>query len=206
MDDSLTDPLKKDEPALSDPFQEPFTKEQSTGAPDLYGKIESESTGLGRLLSKLPGFGGYMERSRRRQADKMLRDAISARLEETRLRLSNVHQELSRDIIKAIDFAEPLGRADSRLMGLVGKVKDAPQGYSGFFNATKVDEQDLARIYDFDAQMLTYAETIEAEVNALQEAVRADGAIGEHIRTLDAAVQDANAAFNKRQEVLRGVS
>jgi hypothetical protein len=199
----MTDPLKKDEPALSDPFQEPL---KQGGAPDLYGKIESESTGLGRLLSRLPGFGGYMERSRRRQADKMLREAISARLEETRLLLSNVHQELSRDIIKAIDFAEPLGRADSRLMGLVGKIKDAPQGYSGFFDATKVDEQDLARIYDFDAEMLTYAETIEAEVNALQEAVREDGEIGGHIRELDSAVQDANAAFNQRQELLRGVS
>lgn len=206
MDESPTDPLKKDEPALSDPFQDPFKKDESTGAPDLYGQIESESTALGRLLAKLPGFGGYMERSRRRQADKLLREAIAARLEETRLRLSNVHQELSRDIIKAIDFAEPLGRADSRLMGLVGKIKDAPQGYTGFFDATKVDEQDLARIYDFDAEMLTYAETIEAEVNALQEAVREDGAIGDHIRTLDSAVQDANAAFNKRQELLRGVS
>lgn len=203
MDDSLSDPLKNEEPALGDPFRDPPKQE---GAPDLYGQIESESTGLGRLLAKLPGFGGYIERSRRRQADKMLRDAISARLEETRLRLSNVHQELSRDIIKAIDHAEPLGRADSRLMGLVGKIKDAPQGYSGFFDATKVDAQDLARIYDFDAQMLTYAETIEAEVNALQEAVRDDGAIGDQIRTLDAAVQDANAAFNKRQELLRGVS
>jgi hypothetical protein len=36
--------------------------------------------------------------------------------------------------------------------------------------------------------------------------VREDGAIGDLIRTLDSAVQDANAAFNKRQEVLRGVS
>lgn len=203
MDDSLSDPLKNEEPALGDPFRDPPKQE---GAPDLYEKIESESTALGRLLAKLPGFGGYMERSRRRQADKMLRDAISARLEETRLRLANVHQELSRDIIKAIDHAEPLGRADSRLMGLVGKIKDAPQGYSGFFDATKVDAQDLARIYDFDGQMLTYAETIEAEVNALQEAVRENGAIGDQIRTLDAAVQDANATFNKRQEVLRGVS
>jgi hypothetical protein len=43
-------------------------------------------------------------------------------------------------------------------------------------------------------------------VNALQEAVRDDGEVGNHIRTLDTAVQDANAAFNKRQEVLRGVS
>ena len=203
MDDSLSDPLKNEEPALGDPFRDPPKQE---GAPDLYEKIESESTALGRLLAKLPGFGGYMERSRRRQADKMLRDAISARLEETRLRLANVHQELSRDIIKAIDHAEPLGRADSRLMGLVGKIKDAPQGYSGFFDATKVDAQDLARIYDFDAQMLTYAETIEAEVNALQEAVRENSAIGDQIRILDAAVQNANATFNKRQEVLRGVS
>ena len=45
--------------------------------------------------------------------------------------LSAVHQELGRDIIKAIDFAEALGRADTRLMGLIGKIKDAPQGYAG---------------------------------------------------------------------------
>lgn len=205
MSEAFDDPFKKDEPSLGEPFRDPVSKGERS-APDLYEKIEEESTGLGRLLSKLPGFGGYMERSRRRQADKLLRDTIAARLEESRLRLANVHQELSRDIIKAIDHAEPLGRADSRLMGLIGKIKDAPQGYSGFFDAVKVNEDDLTRVYDFDAVMLTHAEEIDAGVDTLQQAVTSDGEIGERIRDLDASIQDANQAFSKRQEVLTGVS
>lgn len=205
MTESYDDPLKKDEPSLSEPFRDPFSKEEGP-IPDLYEEIRDESTGLGRLLAKLPGFGGYIERSRRRQADKLLRDTISRRLEETRLRLANVHQELSRDIIKAIDHAEPLGRADSRLMGLIGKIKDAPQGYSGFFDAVKVKEDDLARIYDFDADMLNFAEAIDADVDALQQAVREDGEVRGRIRDLDASIQDANQAFSKRNEVLSGVS
>ena len=79
----------------------------------MYDKIEGESTGLGNLASKIPGFSGYIERSRRREADQILRQTIAARLEETRLQLGNIHHELSRDIARAIDFAEPLGRTDA---------------------------------------------------------------------------------------------
>lgn len=187
----MTDPLKKD-PA----------KGSSVG--DMYEKIEDESTLLGRLARKVPGFGGYVERSRRRQADQLLRDTVAARLEQTRLRLSNVHQDLSRDIDKAIDYAETLGRADSRLMGLIGKIKDAPQGYSGFFDAVKIDEDDLARLYTFDERMVSHAEEIAANVTALQEAVAQDGDIDGKIRQLDASIQDANHAFSARQEILSG--
>lgn len=177
---------------------------KDTSTPDMYEKIEDESTLLGRLASKIPGFGGYMERSRRRQADQVLRDTTASRLEETRLQLANVHQELSRDISKAIDHAEPLGRADSRLMGLIGKIRDAPQGYAPFFDAVKVDEEDLARLYTFDEQMLTFAEEIKADVAALQQAVAEDGKVGEKIRALDASIQDANQVFSTRQELLKG--
>lgn len=174
--------------------------------PDIYEEIESESTLLGRLAKKIPGFGGYVERSRRRQADKLLRETIAGRLEQTRLELSLVHQELSRDIIKAIDFAEPLGSVDSKLMGLIGKIRDAPQGYSGFFDATKVDAEDLSRLYHFDENMLHYANAIADEVSALHEAVHGDGDIGARIDQLDMTVQQANSAFSSRQEILTGVA
>lgn len=189
----MTDPTKKD------PLK-------GSSVPDVYEKIEEESTLLGRLASKLPGFSGYMERSRRREADQILRDTIARRLEQTRLQLSNVHQDLSQDIIKAIDHAEPLGRADSRLMGLIGKIKDAPQGYSGFFDAVKVKEEDLARLYKFDEQMLTHSEEIAADVTALQAALNEDGDISPKIRDLDASIQEANNAFSARQEILTGVA
>ena len=172
---------------------------------DLFNKIQGESTGLGNLLSKIPGLDGYMERSRRREADQLLRKTIADRLEGTRLQLGGISEELSRDIIKAIDHAEPLGRVDTRLMGLIGKVKDAPQGYAGFFDAIKVKEDDLARIYAFDENMLNKAEEIAADTAVLEKAVVDDGDIAGAIRTLDSALKEANATFDGRDEVIKGI-
>lgn len=174
--------------------------------PDMYEKITGESTILGKIASYVPGFSGYMERSRRRQADQILRQTMAARLETARLQLANVHQEISRDMFVAMEHAEPLGRADTRLMGLIGKIKDAPQGYAGFFDAVKVKEDDLARLYTFDETMLTHTEEISASIAALEKAARDGGDIGGNIRNLDRALQEANTAFGSRQEILSGIA
>ena len=174
--------------------------------PDMYDKIESEQTIFGKIASKIPGFSGYIEKSRRREADQILRETIAARLEEVRIQLAGVHQMLSRDIIMAIDHAEPLGLADTRLMGLIGKVRDAPQGYAGFFDAVKVKEDDLARVYAFDEAILAHSDQIAADVSALEKAVDMDGDIDGSIRSLDRSLRDANTLFNSRQEILSGVS
>lgn len=174
--------------------------------PDMYEKIESESSLLGKIASYIPGFSGYMERSRRREADQILRTTIAGRLEQIRLQLGSIQQDLSRDIILAIDHAEPLGRADTCLMGLVGKIKDAPQGYAGFFDAVKVKEDDLQRIYVFDEGMMNHVDQISATVAALQKAVLDGGDIAGTIRQLSAECQEANSVFNSRQEVLSGVA
>lgn len=174
--------------------------------PDMYDKIEGESTLLGKIASKIPGFSGYIEKGRRREADQILRETIAARLEEIRVELGAIHEILSRDIIKAIDHAEPMGQADTRLMGLIGKVRDAPQGYAGFFDAVKVKEDDLARVYAFDESMLAYADQIGADVNALQKAVDMDEDIGGSIRILTTNLSEANSTWNARGEVLSGVS
>ena len=173
---------------------------------DLYDKIQGESGGLSGLLEKIPGLSGYMEKSRRREADQLLRETVSSRLEEARLQLSRTHQELSRDIIKAMDYAEDLGRTDNRLMGLIGKIKDAPQGYAGFFDAVKVKEDDLARIYAFDESMIGHADQISADVAALEKATIDDGDIRGALRGLDTAVREASDIFNSRDEVIKGVT
>ncbi|MCA9921846.1 MAG: hypothetical protein KC419_20185 [Anaerolineales bacterium] len=172
---------------------------------DLFDKIQGESTGLGNLLSKVPGLDGYMERSRRREADQILRTTIANRLEDIRLQFSNVHQELSRDIIQAIDHAEPLGRVDNSFNGLIGKIKDAPVGYAGFFDAVKVKEEDLARIYAFDESMLNHVDQVEANTAVLTKAARDNGDIAGAIRDLNTALQDASETFSSRDEVIQGL-
>jgi hypothetical protein len=147
-----------------------------------------------------------MEKGRRREADELLRQTVASRLEEARLQLGAVSAELGRDIIKAIDHAEPLGRADTRLMGLIGKIKDAPQGYAGFFDSVKVKEEDLARIYAFDENMVNHADDIAAAVAALEKTVQDGGDVGGGIRHLDDLVREANTQFSSRDEVIKGIS
>jgi hypothetical protein len=172
----------------------------------MYSKIEEESTGLGRLISKIPGFKGYMERGRRREADQILRQTLAGRLETSRLLVASTQQDLSRDIVKAIEYAEAVGRADTRLVGLGGKLRDAPQGYAGFFDAVKIDEDDLARIYSFDESMLAYVDQIASSAEALQKAVADGGDIASAVRELDTVAREANMAFDARQELLAGVA
>jgi hypothetical protein len=173
---------------------------------DMYGKITDERGFLRNLISKIPGFKGYMEKAGRREADQLLRDTISSRMEQSRLDLAAVQQALSRDIIAAIDFAEPIGRADNQLMGLIGKIKDAPQGYAGFFDPIKVEEEDLERIYNFDNQMLDHAAQIDADIAALNKAVTEGANIEAAIDQLNQDLKLANELFNSRQEVISEVS
>lgn len=172
---------------------------------DLFTKIKGESSGLEKLLEKIPGLNGYMEKGKRRSADELLRQTIASRLDDIRLNFSTVHQDISHDIIKAIDHAEPLGRADTLFNNLIGKIKDAPTGYAGFFDAIKVKEDDLARIYAFDESMISHVDQIEASTAALSKAAREDGDIGGGIRELTAVLRQAIETFSSRDEVIKGV-
>ncbi len=170
-----------------------------------YESIVGDAGTLRNLLSKVPGLSGYMERGRRREADQLLRDTITGRLEQVRLNYSAVYQTVARDIFMAMEYAERMGRADNLLMGLIGKIKDAPVGYAGFFSAIDVDAEDLARLYSFDEQMLNHTDQIGAEVDALSKAVADGGDIGQALTALTTSLLEANEIFNSRQEVLNGI-
>jgi hypothetical protein len=172
---------------------------------DLYDQITGEENGLQSLLQKIPGLGGYMEKGKRRKADQILRETLAARLEQLRLKLSGISQELSRDIILAVDYAEPIGRADNLLMGLIGKIKDAPVGYAGFFDANKVKEDDLARIYAFDESMYNHTDEIASSISATEKAVQGNGDLNSAIRNLTQDLLQANQDFAARDEVIQGV-
>lgn len=170
-----------------------------------YDKIVGDTGSLQGLLGKLPGLSGYMERGQRREADQLLRDTITGRMEQARLKYSSVYQEVGRNIVLAMDYAEAMGRTDNLLMGLIGKIKDAPVGYAGFFSAIKIKEEDLARIYSFDEQMLNHTDQIVAEVDALAKAVSNNEDLKGALNALTSALLEANEVFNSRQEVLNGI-
>lgn len=161
---------------------------------------------LEKLARKIPGFSGYLDNMERRKADQLLRDTLAARLEEIRLDLGGISEALSADIILAIDHAEAVGRADNRLMGLIGKINDAASGYSSFFDANQVDTTVLDQIYMFDSSMIAYVDQTRDHVQALQNAVNDGAHIGAAIKELDAILKDANSEFASRNEIIAGIA
>ncbi len=55
---------------------------------DLYEKVTAQEDVFKKLVSKIPGFDGYVERVNRRSADKLLRETIAARFQGLWQRIS----------------------------------------------------------------------------------------------------------------------
>jgi hypothetical protein len=157
--------------------------------------------GFEQLVAKIPGYKGYKEKELRREADKLLRDHIVNQLRTVKTQLDGLQQ----DLIGAgkFDLLDETGSAATQIQTFIDRVRTAAYGYGGLFDAVKVKEDDLDRVYEFDSALLGYADRIE---NAISNA-RA-GVEGEDARSLILMVRDlareANTTFDERQDVLRG--
>src|SRR5512133_1073035 len=111
---------------------------------DLFDKVTSQQDPLKKLMAKIPGFKGYIARADRRSADKLLRETISDQFQALWQRLSSIQ----RDLVNAgrIDVMDEVEIAAVRLRQFIDRIKTAAYGYSGFFDATKINEAELEKV------------------------------------------------------------
>mgnify|MGYP001436999076 CR=1 FL=1 len=93
---------------------------------DFFQKVTSMQDPFKKLLSFIPGFGGYIERQNRRDADKLLRDTVAQRFEEQHKRTSQLQTEL----VSAgkIEFVDDMEKAAIKLQTFIDKISRAPRG------------------------------------------------------------------------------
>lgn len=167
---------------------------------DFYQKISEESGSLEDLARKMPGFGGYLKRNDRRAADRLLRERLVRVFEEQLTRFTR----LQRDLVEAggLRYMERVQSIDTGLRTFIDRVKTASSGYAGAFDAIKVDEEDIQKLYAFDNALLTYQDQLVAGLNQLEESIGTDGVAGV-LRQLESVVADANNTFKRRAEALQ---
>ena len=90
---------------------------------DIVGQIKDERGGFVKLLSKIPGFKGYMEKETRRDADKLVRDAIASRFSAQLDRLSEVQSDLIPS--GGFEFLDDVEQAAVKLRTFIDRVKTA---------------------------------------------------------------------------------
>jgi hypothetical protein len=152
-----------------------------------------------QIVSKIPGFGGYVERQKRRDADKLLRETIALRIEEQWGRIS----DMQREFINAgeIEYVDDLEGSAIKLRSFADRIRRAPRGYSGLFDAVKINEEELGRLYQFDAALLELVDEVSRAIDNVEASVGTDG-LPAALRNLRTTSQKCIDTYNKRAEVV----
>src|SRR5512147_2463873 len=133
---------------------------------NFFEKVTSMQDPFKKLMSHIPGFNGYVERQNRRDADKLLRDTVARRLDEQWKRVSH----LQNDIVSngQISYVDDMEKAAINLRTFIDKISTAPRGYSGLFDAVKINEKELEKIYQFDAAFFQLADQVKSAVDNVE--------------------------------------
>jgi len=128
----------------------------------LLDNIKDEMSGFEKLVAKIPGYAGYKEKELRREADRLLRDHI---VQAMRTVLRDL-DALQTDLISAGKFGllDEVGSATTQIQTFIDRVRTAAYGYGGLFDAVRIKEDDLDRVYQFDAALVDYAERIQGAI------------------------------------------
>ena len=168
---------------------------------DLFEHVTAEQDIFKKILSKIPGFSGYIERQNRRMADKLLRETIANRYEDAWQHISM----LQRDLISSggLAYVDDLEAGAIKIRQFVDRVRTASYGYSGFFDSVKINEKELAIIYQYDLALLEMVDTVTRAVDNVEASIGTDG-LPASIRNLTAVARDSVTAFDKRNEAIIG--
>jgi hypothetical protein len=169
---------------------------------DLFEQIKDDRGRIESFLGKIPGYKGYKEKEMRREADKLLREALARRLQAQWRRLPDIQKQLLSSL--QIQWLDDIEGATMKLQLFIDRLKTATYGYAGFFDAVRVKEDELDQLYNFDLALGEHVDEITAAVDALSSAAMSKEGIGEAIARLNGAAVMANETFGRRQDVITG--
>lgn len=168
---------------------------------DFFQNVSEDQNIFQKLLGKIPGFNGYMEREKRRASDKLMRESIANRFEQLWGRISG----LQRDLISqgGIAYIDDMEAAAIKLRQFIDRIRTAAYGYSPFFAAAKVNEQELAQVYEFDLAMFTMGDEVNRAIDNVEASLGTEG-LPAAIRNLTTLSRQCVDVFEKRHEIMIG--
>ncbi len=159
---------------------------------DIQGKLKG-------LASAIPGFGGYLTKDSRRDADKLLREHLARKLQAERKRLRDQATKVGPTNLQLV------GRIDksiTRLQTVTDKIKTASYGMASFFDAARVGEKQLDALYTYDNSMLEGVPPLTTAIGALAAAIKAKDGVDDALDGVDTAIDQLASAWNLRQDVI----
>ena len=112
---------------------------------------------------------------------------------------------LQKDIADAgqLDFLDDIDTVGLKLRTFTDRIKNASYGYSGFFDAVKINEKELDQIYTFDAAFFDLADQISSGLDNVEAAIGGDG-LKAAIRAVNTLARQVGETYDRRYQVITG--
>ncbi len=166
---------------------------------ELYEKIVSQRGMLENLVARIPGFKGYHEKNARRMADTMLRDFLATRMDAVIRLFTRVENDLLGEG-EGLKHMSETRDTKNKLQSYRDRLKTAAPKYSGMFEAIKIGNEELDRIYAFDEAQIRYIDELEAAVKTLQDLVARGEDFADALDQVHTSAQTAIDAFSLRDD------
>ena len=171
---------------------------------DIRERIEEDRGLLKKIQTYIPGFKGYRQREDMRDADRMLRAQLAQKVALQRRGLEECRGILMQSPgSKELDM---IGSLISQFKKVEGVVAHAATGYSGIAADIRVREEEIDRLYEYDAGMLDHMVSISASVESLKDALMAadETTIFRDMMNIKARISDFEDKFSSRLRAIEG--
>jgi len=157
-----------------------------------------------RLLAEIPGFRGYKQKEIRRESDKLIRNHLSLKLTLARTNFKTIFQRMADN--RQLDVLTDMDRLSAKFDRVIERISHASYGYSGFFDAVKIQEAALDRMTNFDNQLIDQVNSITTEVDAFKAEVSKQNFANakDRVQNLTDTVETLDETLGKREEIMMG--
>ena len=173
---------------------------------DVYAQSKSQMRLSERIAAALPGFRGYKEKELRRESDKLIRNNLALKLTKDKDSIRSISQKIADK--RYMDVLTDVDRLNAKMDRITEKVNHASYGYSGFYDAVKIKEENLDRMITFDNQLLDEVNALTAAIEDLKTQLLSNNFanLKDKIQAITDKFELLEDTFDKREEVIQGVT
>ncbi len=165
------------------------------------------SKGPDALIEKLgafiPGYEGYKEREKRRDADKKQRAYIASRLSSKKAALQDIAEELLDNGLA--EYLTKLNDVTMDLDVLRNRISGAVTGGASVLLDIQADTELLDRVYENDLQLLQAVEELDTQIETFSDAVDSSDNVKQALKAVQKALKSVEGGIALRDKIVKGL-
>jgi len=148
---------------------------------------------MDQLTKFVPGFGSYRSEQKRRDDDAAVRRYLAERLQECKRDLQLIMLPLvDQANFVAINEGEKLR---AHIETTQSKIRAAVEGYSSWFESTRIDESKLKQVLDLDNDLVGVIDRLQLEISKIASSTP-------NFTEAESVVMSLKDRFARRKELL----